>query len=127
MDILGVGTHIIETHRVRNLIQEHAEKFLEQVFTEREWSYCRDRTHSTEFYAAFWAAKEAVFRSLGIKWRRGMDWKDVEILCENAIEPRALITGAIAERMTIRGVTRVMITFSYSRLFATAHALAIRD
>ncbi len=126
MEIAGIGTHVMECGRVRKLIDAHVEKFLRQVYTEAEARYCRDRSHSTEFYAAVWAAKEATFRALGLKWKRGIDWRDVEVLCASAIEPRAVVTGPTRDRMEARGVADVLITFSYCRLFATATAIAVR-
>jgi holo-[acyl-carrier protein] synthase len=95
------------------------------VYTDQEAAYCLDRSHSTEFYAAVWAAKEAVFRALGMKWKRGVCWRDVEVVCDSAVEPLAVVTGDTRERMIARGATRVMVTFSYSRLFATATAIAV--
>ncbi|MCU0702931.1 MAG: holo-ACP synthase [Fimbriiglobus sp.] len=126
MNIVGIGTHILDCPRVRKLIDTHAEKFIEEVYTPEEAAYCRDRSHSTEFYAGIWAAKEAVFRSLGMKWKRGVDWRDVVIECVSAIEPKVTVRGPTAERMAARGATRVMVSFSYSRMFATATAIAIR-
>lgn len=126
MDILGLGTHVLDCPRVRKLLDAHADKFVRSVYTDREAAYCRDRTHSTEFYAAVWAAKEAVFRALGTKWRRGMNWRDVEVICRRAIEPAVEITGPTADRMRSLGASRVLVSFSYSRLFATATALAVR-
>ena len=90
MDVIGLGTQIVECLRVRKLIDAHAETFLKSVYTDAELAYCRDRSHSTEFYAAFWAAKEAVFRSLGTKWKRGIPWQDVEIVCDTPVAPRAI-------------------------------------
>jgi len=126
MDIVGVGTHILDCPRVRKLIDRHAEKFIQEVYTAREAAYCRDRTHSTEFYAAVWAAKEAVFRALGMKWKRGICWKDVEVLCESAVDPLAVVTGDTRSRMLDRGASRVLVSFSYSRMFATATAIAVK-
>lgn len=126
MDIVGLGTHVLDCPRVRKLIDRHAEKFITEVYTAREAAYCRDRTHSTEFYAGVWAAKEAVFRALGMKWKRGVCWRDVEVVCDSAVEPRAEVTGQAAERMAERGATRVLVTFSYSRMYATATAIAVR-
>jgi holo-[acyl-carrier protein] synthase len=125
MDIVGVGTHILDCPRVRNLIERHAEKFIHEVYTLREAAYCRDRTHSTEFYASVWAAKEAVFRALGMKWKRGICWKEVEIVCESAVEPQVIIVGQTQTRMQERRASRVMVSFSYSRMFATATAIAV--
>jgi len=126
MDIVGVGTHILDCPRVRKLIDRHAEKFINEVYSEREALYCRDRTHSTEFYAAVWAAKEAVFRAIGMKWKRGISWKDVEIVCESAVDPLAVVTGNTRDRMLDRGASRVLVSFSYSRMFATATAIAVK-
>lgn len=127
MDIVGLGTQIIECVRVRKLIDRHAEKFILSVYTEREAAFCRDRTHSTEFYAAVWAAKEAVFRALGMKWHRGIDWRDVEIVCESPVNPQAEIHGPTRSRLKATGATRVMVTYSYTRTFATATAIALKE
>jgi holo-[acyl-carrier protein] synthase len=126
MDLVGLGTQIVECTRVRKLIDRHGEAFLTQVYTKRELVYCRDRTHSTEYYAAVWAAKEAVFRSLGTKWRRGVSWLDVEIVCDKAIEPRAVVSGPTKELLETRGVTQVLVTFAYTRMYATATAIAVK-
>jgi holo-[acyl-carrier protein] synthase len=125
MAVVGLGTQIVECPRVRKLLEKHADAFLAQVYTEREAAYCRDRSHSTEFYAAIWAAKEAVFRSLGTKWRRGTSWRDVEIVCDTAIEPHAVVTGPTAKLMQSRGVTNLHVSFAYTRLYATATAVAV--
>jgi holo-[acyl-carrier protein] synthase len=124
MDVVGLGTQILDCGRVRKLIDRHGEAFLTQVYTEREIVYCRDRTHSTEFYAAVWAAKEAVFRSLGTKWRRGVAWTDVEIVCDTAIEPRVVLAGATQRLAAERKVAAIRVSFAYTRMTATATAIA---
>lgn len=126
MDIAGLGTQIVECTRVRKLIDTHGETFLTQVYTERELIYCRNRSHSTEYYAAIWASKEAVFRCLGTKWKRGVSWLDVEIVCEQAIAPRPVVTGPTKELLESRGVVTIHITFAYTRLYATATAVAVK-
>lgn len=49
MDILGIGTDIVECLRVRRMIEQHGELFLTRVFTDRELALlpaiqARDRT-----------------------------------------------------------------------------------
>ncbi len=126
MDILGLGTHILDCPKVRRLIDTHADKFISMVYTTRESEYCLRRSHVTEFYAAFWATKDAVFRSLGIKWKRGICWRDVEVRCVRAIAPQVIVTGNTARVMSELGVTKFVVNFSYSRVFATATAIALR-
>lgn len=124
MRIVGIGTQIVDCLRVRKLIDRHGEVFLGQVYTLPEIAYIRDRRHSTEHYAAMWAAKEAVFRSLGTTWRRGIAWTDVEIACENAIEPLVRVTGQTATLLTQRGVVQIQVSMAHCRAYATATAIA---
>ena len=126
MDIAGMGTHIVECLRVSQLIDQHADAFLDQVYTPSEQIFCRDRKRTLEHYAAIWAAKEAVFRSLGTTWRKGVDWKDVEILCDNPVEPTVVFTGPTRELVHSRGVKYVLVTLAHCQSFATATALALR-
>jgi holo-[acyl-carrier protein] synthase len=123
--IVGLGTQIHDCARVRKLIEKHAEKFLYEVFTEREIRYCNARTHSTEYYTAVWASKEAVFRALGTKWKRGMCWRDVEIVCGNSIDPTLILTGDAAKLQVKKQVASIKLSFAYSRQFATATAIAL--
>ena len=126
MRIAGIGTQIVDCLRVRKLVDRHGERFLAQVYTAREQLYVRDRRHSTEHYAAVWAAKEAVFRSLGTTWRRGVAWTDVEVVCENPIEPAVIIGGPTAGLLAARGAASVIVTMAHCRAYATATAIAVR-
>lgn len=126
MEIAGLGTHVADCLRVRKLIERHAERFLDQVYTPREQAFCRERAHATEYYASVWAGKEAVFRSLGTTWRKGIEWTDVEIVCETPLEPVVVVTGPTRGLMEARGVWNVLVTMAHCRAFATATAIAVR-
>ena len=127
MEIAGIGTHIVECLRVSQLIDRHADAFLDQVYTKSEQRFCRNRTHRIEHFAGIWAAKEAVLRSLGTTWRKGIDWKEVEIRCDNPIEPTVVLTGRAKEYAEARGVKVVLVTTSHCRTFATATAISQRS
>ncbi len=126
MDIAGIGTQVVECLRVRKLIDRHGEVFLGQVYTPQELLFCRDRAKSTEHFAAVWAGKEAVLRSLGMTWRRGIAWTDVELVCDSPCEPVVVVSGATREIQDARGVRSILVTFAHSRSFATATAIALR-
>ncbi|AWM39432.1 Holo-[acyl-carrier-protein] synthase [Gemmata obscuriglobus] len=126
MEILGLGTQVLECARVRQLLDEHADAFLRQVYTDREVRFCHSRRQTTEQFAALWAAKEAVLRALGTTWKRGMSWTDVEVLCEPGQTPRAVVIGAVGELQAARGVNQVLLTMAFCRSFATATAIAGR-
>jgi holo-[acyl-carrier protein] synthase len=126
MDIVGIGTQVMECLRVRKLIDRHGETFLRQVYTDRELLFCNGRSHTTEHFTAIWAAKEAVFRSLGTTWRRGMAWTDIEVICENSHGAQARITGATRELMAARGAGSILLTMAHCRTFATATSIAVK-
>ena len=125
MGILGLGTQVMECARVRQLIDDHADVFLKQVYTDREVRHCNGKKQTTEHYTAIWAAKEAVFRALGTTWKRGMSWTDVEIVHDNGNPPHAIVSGSTRELMAARGVNHILLTMAFCRTFATATAIAI--
>ncbi|HEY1187876.1 MAG TPA: holo-ACP synthase [Gemmata sp.] len=126
MDILGLGTQVMECARVRQLLDEHADAFLKQVYTDREVRFCGTKKQTTEQYTALWAAKEAVFRALGTTWKRGMNWTDIEIVCEPGAQPHVVVSGATRELQAARGVNHLLLTMAFCRAFATATVIAGR-
>ena len=126
MDVVGLGTEIVECARVRAMIEEHAERFLQRVYTPDEVRWCQSRTNATEHFAAVWAAKEAVFKSLRVAGRGGAPWAQIEIEYRDDT-PRVKVRGTIRERMTEAGVGTILLTTAFSRHYATATAIAVRS
>jgi len=126
VELVGVGTDIIECVRIREMIDRHGELFLNRVFTESETGACRLRRHSTEHFAARWAAKEAVFKCLGPGWRRGGGWTEIEVWVTPDGRPRVRLFGAARERAAELWVSEILLTLAHCRDYATATALAVR-
>ena len=126
MDIIGIGTEIVECLRVGRMIEQHGEQFLGRVYTEREIRFCQGRRRSTEHFAAHWAAKEAVLKALHTPWRRGMEWTDIEIQQELGFSPEVLFHGATAELTGSLRLGRVMLSMSHCRAYAMASAIAVK-
>src|SRR5437016_13803944 len=97
MEIVGIGTDIVECHRIGRMIEQHGELFLSRVYTEREIRYCQQRKRAIEHFAGRWAAKEAIFKCLGTGWQRGLSWTDVEIRNDHSGQPRVLVCGTAKE------------------------------
>ena len=125
MDIVGIGTDIVECLRIRRMIEEHGEQFLLRVFTAEEIRFCQARRHTTEHFAARWAAKEAVFKALGSLGSKGV-WTDIEIVVDPAGEVKARLRGGTRETMEARGIRDFLVTMAYCRAYATATALGLR-
>jgi holo-[acyl-carrier protein] synthase len=126
MEIVGIGSNIVECLRVGRMIEEHGELFLLRVFTEREIRYCQTRQRSTEHFAAHWAAKEAILKCLDMPWRRGLSWTDIEVRQEQGGRARVLLCGAAKDIAQTQRISDILVSMSYCRAYATAYALAIR-
>lgn len=125
MNVVGIGTNIVECLRIAQLIERHGELFLMRVFTPREIEFCSARKAATQHYAGRWAAKEAVLKALGTGWTPSISWRDIEIRSEgNGASTVALAGGAraVCERA---GIARMLISISHCRTHAMAYALAL--
>lgn len=123
--VLGIGTDIIETVRIAQMIEKHGEVFLTRVFTAREIQYCSTRRAANQHYAGRWAAKEAVLKVLGTGWAKGIQWTDIEVVNEVSGAPVIRLTHRAAEIATERGIREVQISISHCRAYATAFAVGI--
>jgi holo-[acyl-carrier protein] synthase len=126
MDIIGIGTEIVECLRVGRMIEQHGEVFLARVYTEREVRYCQARRRAIEHFAARWAAKEAILKALGTPWRRGIEWTDLEIEEDSAGAPQVLLGGATKELACNLRVANILLSLAHCRAYATAYAIAVR-
>jgi holo-[acyl-carrier protein] synthase len=127
MEIVGIGTDIVECLRVGRMIERHGELFLSRVYTSWEIRYCQARRRAGEHFAGRWAAKEAILKSLGTGWKRGLDWTDMEIRHDHSGKPQVHLGGATGELALALRVSDILLSISHCRAYATAYALAVRN
>jgi holo-[acyl-carrier protein] synthase len=126
MEIVGIGTDIVECLRIGRMIERHGELFLTRVYTEREIRYCQERKHATENFAGRWAAKEAVLKCLGTGWSKGICWTDIEVRNHPGGQPQLVLRAAAREIAEQQKISDILISISHCRAYATASAIAIR-
>jgi holo-[acyl-carrier protein] synthase len=125
MEIVGVGSGIVECLRIGAMIERHGELFLQRAYTEREIRYCQSRRRATEQFAAHWAAKEAVLKALATGSIDGVSWFDVEIRVGPRDRPTVLVGGPAKDVIRRLKVADVLVSMAHCRTYATAHATAI--
>lgn len=118
MEILGIGTDIIEIERIARVMEENS-RFGEKIFTKTELNYCLGKRSCGSHLAARFAAKEAVAKAIG----KSLSWQDVEMINGNNGKPSIRLYGE-AKRLT-EGC-QVLITVSHSQNYATATALLVK-
>jgi holo-[acyl-carrier protein] synthase len=125
MEIVGIGTDIVECARIARMIEQHEDLFLRRVFTPREVRYCQARKRSTEHFTGRWAAKEAILKTLGTGWSKGLCWTDMEIRNDRHGAPHVYLSGAAKDRAQTLHITNVLLTLSHCRAYAVAYAIAL--
>jgi holo-[acyl-carrier protein] synthase len=127
MPILGHGIDIVETARVKRLVDEHGQRFLDRCFTPAEQDYCaRSPKRYYEHLAGRFAAKEAVLKVLGTGWRGGIMWTDIEVLKETSGQPKIKLTGECERIARELGIVRWHLSISHIETHATASAIGLR-
>jgi holo-[acyl-carrier protein] synthase len=125
MEILGIGTDIVECPRIGKMIEQYGELFLRRVYTAREVRYCQSRRHAIEHFAGRWAAKEAILKAMSTGWSRGISWTDIEVRIGESGQPEVMVGGIAKEVARERGIADILISISHCRTYATAYAIAV--
>jgi holo-[acyl-carrier protein] synthase len=123
--MLSTGVDIVHVPRVQKAIGQHGRRFLDRVFTPREIASCRGRAHE---FAARFAAKEAVSKTLGVGMRimarDGIGFKDVEILPDGNGKPHVHLHGEAQARAEALGLRQWAVSLSHEREYAVAFVVA---
>ena len=124
--IVGLGTDIVEIVRIGQMIERHGELFLQRVYTEAEIKYCQTKRGAIEHYAGRWAAKEAVMKTLGTGFTKGVGWTDIEVANMKSGQPVINLTGGAGNVAKLLGIDEILITISHCKAYATATAIAMQ-
>ncbi len=123
---VSVGVDIIEIERIARTLARFGERFLHRVYTDAEIAYCQGRPSRL---AARFAAKEAVAKALGVGvfWREGVYWRDVEVIRDRRGKPGIRLHGGALERAQQEGLTGWAVSLSHSRDYAVAMVVATKE
>jgi holo-[acyl-carrier protein] synthase len=122
--ILGVGADIINTERMRRLIESCGEVFLDQTFTPAERETAASRPEPLLYYCTRFAAKEAVFKALALPGNAGCDPREVEVLNDRTGFPYVTLRGRLAELAASKNVASISVSLSDEREYVIAFAVA---
>ncbi|MCZ6512380.1 MAG: holo-ACP synthase [Nitrospinae bacterium] len=125
--IHGTGLDIIKISRIKHSMQKYSGKFEERVFTSKEIDYCRSKADPSKHFAARFAAKEAVLKSLGTGMAQGITWKDMEILNRESGQPVLKLTGRGRHIFDALNLKDIHISITHDKSYALAQAIAEMD
>ena len=98
MKILGIGVDIINNKRIRSLILNKS--FINKTFGKNEIKFSKKKVNKINYFAKRFAAKEAFAKALGTGFRKGLNFRDIEILNDKIGKPYFLISKKIDKVVT---------------------------
>lgn len=120
--IVGAGIDIVEIARVERALDRRGERMRLRLFTERERAACERRARPGPHFALRFAVKEAGMKAVGTGWRRGVGWRDFELVEEGGAL-RLELGGRGLEFANLRGSARAWVGGSLTRTHAVAQVV----
>ena len=120
-DTAGVGVD----QELISSFPAHNQTFVTRNFTDKEVAYCNAQPNPTASFAARWAGKEAVFKSLGVASKgAGASLRDIEILPDESGVPQVYLHDDAKAAAEGKNIAHVHISLSHSDTVAIAFAQA---
>lgn len=124
--LIGLGCDIIETERIKKVLEKHGDRFLKRVFTDEERAYCDSIKYSHKHYAARWAAKEAVSKCFTTGIGEHLDWTSVSVYHGSRKEPLVRLDPKGQALLQQVGATHVWLSLSHIDTHAMAVAAIVK-
>jgi holo-[acyl-carrier protein] synthase len=121
--IVGLGLDIAEIDRIEAAITRHGAPILKRLYTPAEVAYCESHRNKFERYAGRFAAKEAAMKALGTGWRRGVRWRDIEVIREPSGKPSLSLKGVAKRIAEGLGAKNISLTITHSGNLALAEVI----
>ena len=110
--IYGIGVDLVNIRRMEKVLSRWGTRFMERVFTAREIELCSLRPNSVSALALRFAAKEAFSKAIGLGMRKGIRWRDIEVVHNANGRPDLKVTGKALKVCHEEGIASWFVTLS---------------
>jgi len=125
--VLGLGLDLVDVDRLRSVLERTGDRFARRVFTAAEQAYCKAKADPAVFYAARFAAKEAVAKAFGTGIGAAIGWLDIEVVRDGAGAPGIFLSGNGRLLAAQRGVRRVLLSLTHAGGMAAASVVLVGE
>ena len=99
--IFGIGQDLCDSMRIEATLEKHGERFKNRIYTKNEIKKCDSRKNYADSYARRFAAKEACSKALGTGFKRGVFYKDIEVVNLKSGKPTIILKGGALEQFKL--------------------------
>ena len=110
--IYGIGIDLVNIRRMGRVIDRWGTRFINRIFTAQEINYCGQGPKSVSCLALRFAAKEAFSKAIGLGMKKGIRWRDIEIVHNPSGRPDLNVTGKALGFCHKEGIKRWYVTLS---------------
>jgi len=118
--IRGIGVDIVKVDRIEQAVERWGYRFLKRIFTAAEIERCQKRARPAQCLALRFAAKEAFAKALGLGMRKGLRWRDIEVVHDNFGKPDLLLHNQAQRLLEDVEASRTWLSLSDERESALA-------
>jgi holo-[acyl-carrier protein] synthase len=97
--IIGLGSDLIQIHRIQNTLDRFGDRFVQRIFTPIEQKKSDRRAQRAASYAKRFAAKEACSKALGTGLSWGVYWRDMGVVNLPSGKPTMRLTNGAAKAL----------------------------
>ena len=123
--MIGLGSDLIDIRRIEKTFIKFGDRFRDRIFTKMEIKKCEKRSEKISCYAKRFAAKEAAAKALGTGFRKGIYWKDLEVINLASGKPTMKFHGNSKKRLEsmIENKKKALINLSITDEYPYAQAI----
>ena len=118
--IRGIGVDIVKVDRIERAVERWGDRFLKRIFAAAEIERCQQRARPAQCLALRFAAKEAFAKALGLGMRKGLRWRDIEVVHDHLGKPDLLLHNQAQRLLEAMEASRTWLSLSDERESAVA-------
>ena len=123
MAIIGIGTDIVRTSRIRRILKKFPDTFPQRILHPSELQIFKSHVSPGAFTSKRFAAKEATAKALGTGIARGVSFHDMSVTNNEYGKPILKLHGKTLEIANDMGIKHTHISLSDEGEYAIAYVV----
>lgn len=125
MNLIGIGTDIVEIERIARLLERQAERFTRRILHDNELAYFEKLMPEKQaaWLAKRFATKEALAKAFGTGIGQFVQWHEIETCHDAWGKPQLLLHGITQETAERLGVLNTALSLADERHYAVAFVI----